>query len=121
MLLLFHTIEHSRLLLLPDEDIVNHGATTKKNSNSNQYARHNRRRWMELSKSVEDYTWKESFKDVGVKIFFKYFFMARRGVKDNDLPVRKIGIEMKKPPMAHTLETDDFCRYLFALESKSFV
>lgn len=23
---------------------------------------------------------------------------------------------MKNPPMAHTLDTDDFCRYLFSLE-----
>jgi hypothetical protein len=32
-----------------------------------------------------------------------------------DLPVRKIGMEMKKPPMAQTLDTEDFCRYLFCL------
>lgn len=33
-------------------------------------------------------------------------------------PVRKIGMEMKKPPIAHTLDTDDFCRYLFSLERR---
>lgn len=45
-------------------------------------------------------------------------FMTLRG-RLKDVPVRKIGIEMKNPPMAHTLDTDDFCRYLFSLENES--
>lgn len=27
-------------------------------------------------------------------------------------------MDMKKPPMAQTLETDDFCKYLLALKGK---
>lgn len=33
------------------------------------------------------------------------------------LPVRKIGIEIKKPAIAQTLDTEDFWRYLFSLHS----
>lgn len=42
MLLLFHAIKHRRLLLLPNEDIVNHGAATEKNPDTDQDACHNR-------------------------------------------------------------------------------
>lgn len=31
------------------------------------------------------------------------------------IPVKKMGIEMKNPPTAHTLLTLDFCKYLFPL------
>jgi hypothetical protein len=33
------------------------------------------------------------------------------------LPVRKTGMETKKPPTAQTRVTDDFCRYLFVLKA----
>lgn len=34
------------------------------------------------------------------------------------LPVKNIGIDMKKPATAHTRLTLDFCRYLLPLEHK---
>lgn len=44
MRLLLHAIEHGRLLLLPDEDVVDHGAATKENADADQYAGDNCRR-----------------------------------------------------------------------------
>lgn len=35
------------------------------------------------------------------------------------LPVKNTGIDMKKPPTAHTLVIADFCRYLFVLKRKT--
>jgi hypothetical protein len=35
VLLLFHAVEHRRLLLLPNKDIVHHGAATEENSDPN--------------------------------------------------------------------------------------
>lgn len=58
---------------------------------------------MELSECVENYTWKMI---VGVKILAEFIY-ERDKLKVN-LPVRKIGMEMKNPPMAHTLDTELF-------------
>lgn len=68
---------------------------------------------MELRKCVENYTWNGG-EIVGVRILESVL----RQDKFTDLPVKKIGIEMKNPPIAQTLDTDDFWRYLFSLESR---
>lgn len=55
--LLLHAVEHGRLLLLPDEDVVDHGAATKQNADTDQYARDDGRCRVELGECVKNDTW----------------------------------------------------------------
>jgi hypothetical protein len=55
----------------------------------------------------------------GVSILLPSFFLIianRKGFLLNS-PVRNTGIEMKNPPTAQTRVMEDFCRYLFVLET----
>jgi len=56
VLLLLHAVEHRRLLLLPNEDVVHHGAATKQDADTDENARDDGRRRVKLSEGVENYT-----------------------------------------------------------------
>lgn len=54
--LLLHAVEHGSLFLLPDEDVVDHGAAAKQNADTDQYARDDGRCRVELGECVKNDT-----------------------------------------------------------------
>lgn len=96
-----------RFLLLPDEDVVHHGTAAEHDAKADQHAGDDGRRGMELSERVQDNAY-------GNECLVRD--RTNTNAMPTDSPVRNMGMEMKKPPTAHTRLTLDFCRYLLPLK-----
>lgn len=92
-------------LFLPDENVVHHCAAAENDAETDQNAGDDCRRRMELGECVEDDAWNMD----------GYVNGLSERIPLGYSPVRKIGIDMKKPPTAQIRLTLDFCRYLLVL------
>lgn len=72
-------------------------------------------RWEKRERDTEGI--KKQAHEIKWKMLNEHTFATANGKHDStrNLPVKNIGMLMKKPPTAHTRLTLDFCRYLLPL------